>query len=65
VQVAGAFTSEIWLECRGARANAKSIMSVLSLAAARGTVLTVSAEGADAAAALDAVVALIERGFES
>jgi phosphocarrier protein HPr len=68
VQLAGGFASEITL-CRegsGAqRANAKSIMSVLALAAARGTELVVEAEGMDAEPAVEALSGLIARGFES
>ena len=64
VQAAGAFESEVWLLRENQRANAKSIMSVLSLAAAKGTKVEVLAEGADAAAAVDAVVRVIESGFE-
>lgn len=65
VRLAGQFQSEITLERAAQRANAKSIMSVLSLAAARGTELVVRAEGADAERAVEAVCELIERGFES
>jgi phosphocarrier protein HPr len=68
VQMAGGFTSEITLGRDGAagqRANAKSIMSVLALAAARGTELTVEAEGTDAETAVEALCNLIARGFES
>ena len=64
VQVAGRFGAEIWLNHNDARANAKSIMSVLSLAAGKGAELVVSAGGDDAQAAVDAIVELIERGFE-
>jgi phosphotransferase system HPr (HPr) family protein len=44
-------------------ANAKSIMSVLSLAAGKGAELTLSAQGDDAERALDSMAALIEAGF--
>ena len=64
VQVAGRYAADIWLDRNEARANAKSIMSVLSLAAGKGTELVVGAQGEDAQAAVDAIVALIERGFE-
>jgi phosphotransferase system HPr-like phosphotransfer protein len=40
-------------------------MSVLALAAARGTDLVVEAEGSDAEHAVEALCALIDRGFES
>ena len=64
VQVAGRFHAEVWVERKGTRANGKSIMSVLSLAAGRGSQLEVSAEGADAREAVAAVVELIENNFE-
>jgi phosphocarrier protein len=44
-------------------ADAKSILSVLLLAASRGTELRVTAEGADEAEALSAVCHLIENRF--
>jgi phosphocarrier protein HPr len=65
VRTASAFRSAIRLERadRSSSADAKSILSVLMLAAARGTELMVSAEGADEAIALDAVCTLITGGF--
>ena len=44
-------------------ADAKSIFSVLLLAAAQGTSLIISTEGADEEAALQAMCALIESKF--
>ncbi len=64
VQVAGRFRAEVWLSRDDLRANGKSIMSVLSLAASKGVELTVVADGEDAEAAVDAVCQLIEKGFE-
>lgn len=65
VRAASAFQSVITLERadRSASADAKSILSVLMLAAARGTELKVSATGPDEVAALEAVCALIAGGF--
>ncbi|HLM57922.1 MAG TPA: HPr family phosphocarrier protein [Pyrinomonadaceae bacterium] len=65
VRTASAFRSSIRLERadRSASADAKSILSVLMLAASRGTELRVEAEGEDEEAALEAVCGLIERGF--
>jgi len=65
VRTASAFQSAIRLERadRSASADAKSILSVLMLAAARGTELRVSAQGPDEADALDAVCALIAGGL--
>jgi len=48
---------------RSASADAKSILSVLMLAASRGTELTVTAEGEDEQEALDALCGLIASGF--
>lgn len=65
VRTASAFRSAVRLERadRSAVADAKSILSVLMLAASRGTELRVRADGADEAAALDAVCELITGGF--
>ena len=65
VRTASAFQSSIRLERadRSASADAKSILSVLMLAAARGTELRVSAEGPDEAIALGAVCTLIAGGL--
>jgi phosphocarrier protein len=62
-QVASRFTSEVWIARNGRRVNAKSIMGVLMLAAGKGSIVTVDADGPDEQAALDAVGALIESGF--
>ena len=48
---------------RSAAADAKSILSVLMLAAGRGTELLVTAEGPDEGPALDALCRLIGGGF--
>lgn len=64
VQVASRFQAEVWLKRGTAEANAKSIMSVLSLAASKGTTLSVVAEGSDAEAAAQAVAELINGGFK-
>ena len=45
------------------RVNAKSIMGLLTLAAAHGSRLVVTCRGEDAQAAMDAVRTLIESGF--
>lgn len=63
VKTANHFECEIEMEKDGSKVNAKSIMGVLMLAAAQGTVLTVTAEGPDAGAAMAALEALFEAGF--
>lgn len=63
VGCAAAFDSEVRV-IRGARTvNAKSIMGVLTLAAAIGTELVIETEGPDEDAALKAVTALITDRF--
>lgn len=44
--------------------NAKSILGVMMLAAAKGTELKIIAQGEDAEEALDALQALVERRFD-
>lgn len=58
------FESEVYLSCNGNRANAKSIMGLLSLAATRGTRVTVTCNGEDAEAAMETVQQLFMAGFE-
>ena len=43
--------------------DGKSIMGILLLAAARGSMITISAEGADEQDAVAALVALVQSGF--
>jgi len=43
--------------------DGKSILGILLLAAAQGTVVELSAEGEDEGEALDALAALVEGGF--
>lgn len=65
VRVASGFHSEVLLrrEDGTASADAKSILSVLMLAAARGTQLQARAEGIDEEAAMNAVARLFAEGF--
>jgi len=64
VHLAGEFHSHVRVT-RGQRTiDGKSILGLLLLAAARGTELTITADGPDEAAALDAICSLVERGFE-
>jgi phosphocarrier protein HPr len=65
VRIAGRFQAEVWIERNSMVINGKSIMSVLTLAAGKGTEVTIHTEGDDAEDALVAVCALIERGFEN
>ena len=63
-QLAAQFQCEIWLTRKGKRVNAKSIMGVMMLAAARGTSIGIEASGTDESAAMQALTALIANYFE-
>jgi phosphocarrier protein HPr len=58
-QTASKFASDIWIERNGRRVNAKSIMGVMMLAAAKGSMVKIEASGADEAAAIQALTDLI------
>ena len=62
-QLASGFGCDIWLSRSGRRVNAKSIMGVMMLAAGQGTSVVIEAEGADAQAAIDALLKLIADKF--
>jgi len=63
VKTACDFKARIMVEKTGASANAKSIMGLMLLAAAKGHTVTVIADGEDEAAAMSAVEALIRDRF--
>ncbi len=63
-EVAGRFKSSVWVSRNGRRVNAKSIMGVMMLAAAKGSTLLVETEGPDEQEALAAVTRLIANRFE-
>jgi phosphocarrier protein HPr len=62
-QVAGQYASEVWVSRNGRKVNAKSIMGVMMLAAAKGTRITVETNGTDEGPAMQAVTALIADKF--
>lgn len=55
VKAAQAFDTEILMECDGHSASAKSILGIMTLGAKEGAIITVTATGHDAAAALRAI----------
>ena len=63
VQTANRFQAAIRVTRGDRTVDGKSIMGILLLAAARGTVLTIAAEGPDAAAAINELCALIAARF--
>jgi phosphocarrier protein HPr len=63
-QVAGGFKANVWISRSGRRVNAKSIMGVMMLAAAKGSMVVIETDGADETEAMGAVVGLIAARFE-
>ena len=61
---AQSFEADIFLVNDGQKADAKSILDVLTLAAGPGDVVEIHARGEDAEKALDSLRALFERKFE-
>ena len=64
VHTASGFASKIRVARGGREIDGKSIMGLLLLAAAQGSVITISANGADEMDALAALCALVQRGFD-
>ncbi len=62
-QLASKFASEVWMSKGARRINAKSIMGVMMLAAAKGSMLVIEAEGPDEQDAVDALAGLVAAGF--
>jgi phosphocarrier protein HPr len=62
-QLAGKFTAEVWVSRDGRKVNAKSIMGVMMLAAAKGAVVIIETDGPDEADAMLALVQLITDKF--
>ena len=62
-QVAGRFTAHVWLSRNGRRVNAKSIMGVMMLAAAKGSTIVIETDGADESEAMTALVELVAARF--
>jgi phosphocarrier protein len=63
VHLAGRYQAHVRVARETRVIDGKSIMGVLLLAAARGSTLTISADGADESAAVEALVGLVRSGF--
>jgi len=61
VQEANKYSSDIYVEKDDKKVNAKSIMGIMSLAISSGTEVAISAEGADAEQAVNALVQLVSK----
>ena len=64
VQTAAQFQARISVQCGEKTANAKSILGVLKLGAARGDTLVLHAEGEDAEQAVETLTSLARRKFD-
>jgi phosphocarrier protein len=64
VHAANGFSSQIRVGCRGREMDGKSIMGLLLLGAAQGSAITLTADGPDEQQAVDALTALVGRGFD-
>ena len=62
-ELAATFHSEVWMTRDGRRVNAKSIMGVMMLAAAKGSSVELEVDGSDEQDAMEAIVALINDKF--
>ena len=62
-QLASGFKCEVMLSRGNRRVNAKSIMGVMMLAAAKGTTINIETNGADETEAMQALLALINDYF--
>ena len=63
VELANSFQSKIEVSNEALTVDAKSIMSVMRLGAAKGTALKIVCDGDDAQQAADALASLIDGGF--
>jgi phosphocarrier protein len=63
VKTSSRYRSEVWVEKDGEKVNGKSIMGLMMLAAGKGSVLRVTAEGDDAGMVLTELEQLIRTRF--
>ena len=63
IQKANEFKSSIWVEREERRVNAKSLLGVLSLGIVGDSTIRIIADGAEEQAAVEALVKLVETGF--
>jgi phosphocarrier protein len=63
VGISSQYKSGIFFESNGQAVDGKSLLSILTLACPRGSMMTIRAEGADAHEAIEALGKLIEDKF--
>lgn len=59
IQTANSFRSSLWVEIGDRRANAKSLLGILSLGVSKGDEVTLIADGVDEEAALNSLAETI------
>ena len=64
VKMANRFQADVFVEKDGEEVDGKSIMGLMMLAAGHGSIITVTAEGPDEDAAIQALAELINIKFE-
>ena len=64
VKCAGSFGAEITVSRDGTSVSGLSILGLMLLAASNGSNIEIRAEGADATAAIEALSALVDAGFD-
>jgi phosphocarrier protein HPr len=64
VKTAGLFNAEVWVRKNGTEVSGRSIMGLMMLAAAPGTVIRLAATGPEAEAAVMALAKLVECKFD-
>lgn len=63
IQKANEYKSSIWIERDERKANAKSLLGVLSLGITKGVSITISADGPDEEEAVNNLIELISSDF--
>ena len=63
IQKANSYKSSLWVECGDRRANAKSLLGILSLGITKGTRIRVIADGQDEADAIEGLSNLVLAGL--
>ena len=64
VKLSNRFQSQIWVKKDDDEVNGKSIMGLMMLAAEKGSVIMVAADGEDAEEALQSIGSLVDSGFK-
>jgi phosphocarrier protein len=64
VKTAAQFAADVWVRKNGTAVSGRSIMGLMMLAAASGSVIEIAAGGKDAETAVDALARLIECKFD-